>query len=1499
MIYLSYSDAIPPTIITLGSFLLLILQKHHEKIVVSPQVINTDTTNIRISTVKRDVIKLGICIIQVSLFSFLLVRKVFENVDVIHAGLLVFCWLYATIITLIAKKPRAKKWRTILNAHLTTIAFSAFLCSIWYLRFVFIMSKNSKDSEQVVAICNLISSFIVTAVAITTPRSPPLFDNGKPVTPISSSSIFDFMTFAVMNPLIKKAYNKDALKESDLDQLPFDLRAIALYHRFKAWRSKSLFYRIWNANQRIIIFQVIGTMFVSLLYYVPSLFLYYFLEYIQEKPSDRASNWDWGYICILGMFISNVLLLISNGQQWFWSASAFNTSICGMLNAEIYAKSLKMTNGVCIDNVNEKDSSKGDNAAAVGKLINLMAVDTSRIGQFSMWWTIFFDTPIQIIISLYFLYHLLGIASIIAFTAMIMILPLNHLNSNYLSKVQTKLMKARDHRVSLMNEVLQGIRMIKLFAWERKWKERILDAREIELQELRKTFLSLISYNLIWLASPVFVTIIMFFVFTKIQGNELTASIAFTSITIFNELRFVLTNFPEVFMQGYQAIISIKRIENFLNSKEIQSNESNMNNYSLTTIGFKNASVTWNEYNNELSSNEFIMKDLNIEFPVGKLSVIYGHTGSGKTLLLMSLLRETNLIKGEIIFPNTPENIFNPGPLTSNWILDNCVAFVAQESFLQNASIRSNITFGLPFHEERYNAVIKACALQRDFEILEDGDLTEIGEKGLTISGGQKQRCALARAVYSRAKHIIIDDALSAVDAHTAKHLMFDCITGPLMKGRTRIIVTHHVGLTLTKADYAVLLKDGKVEVAGTAQELKDSLSGIFTETDNEVEDIIETVAENTNFQMPTNASSDISNEYEIRPIDDSTIGVSSEGTTINEDMNDSDQEELVVVSTLRQDKNKDMTKTAFPKKLVQDEDYAIGNVRFGIYMTVSQVAENWWLKVWSNASKKDFINYASLIFYEPSFDIPSDLNRHDTNYYFSYYVLITISSVLLGVLRIAWLYYGSLRASRILYEALLYKIIRAPLRFFDTTPVGRILNRFSRDFETIDSTLIGSMASCLNFLLMMIGTVIVISAITKEFIIAALIFGVAYIYIGAIYAKCSRDLKRLESIAKSPIYTHFGETIIGISTIRAYGATKRFMEEILVRIDASNRPFFTKCTVNRWLSVRYNIMGAVLTFIAGIFIILNLYRIDAGLAGLSLTFAMSFSKQIMWMVRGYTAFEMNLNSIERVCEFMEINQEAAEIIEPRPPASWPYDGNIRVENLLIRYAPELEPVLHHVSFEISGQEKVGIVGRTGSGKSTMSLSLFRFIEPSDGKIIIDGIDISTIGIEDLRSRLTIIPQDPILFTGTIRSNLDTFSQYEDHELYESLRRVRLLPSLEEEEHLNSQEMDLITTLDDNKNINVFKNLDAPITEGGKNLSQGQRQLLCLARALLKRSKIILMDEATASIDFAMDDKIQKMIRKEFIDCTILCIAHRLRTVIDYDRILVLDQGNVIEFNRY
>ncbi|RIA94611.1 P-loop containing nucleoside triphosphate hydrolase protein [Glomus cerebriforme] len=472
--------------------------------------------------------------------------------------------------------------------------------------------------------------------------------------------------------------------------------------------------------------------------------------------------------------------------------------------------------------------------------------------------------------------------------------------------------------------------------------------------------------------------------------------------------------------------------------------------------------------------------------------------------------------------------------------------------------------------------------------------------------------------------------------------------------------------------------------------------------------------------------------------------------------------------------------------------------------------------------------------------------------------------SVFFGVIQFSWLYYGSLQASKKLYYQLLIRVIKAPLRFFDTTPIGRILNKFSKDFEVIDIDLglflhnvIANDGWCCNS--------------NKQFVIATIIFVIIYMIIGTLYSKASRELKRLDSTTKSPLYSQYTETLNGITTIRAFNVTEQFMSEMLTRLDNNIRPFYFLWMANRWLQIWTNGIGAFFPFIAGVMILWKLQEINASLAGLSLSFSMTFTSQIMWSIRKFTQLEMSLNSIERIVEFLNIQQENYhEVVKVKERKSseknWLMNGNIKFENLKVKYAEDLEHVLHNISFEINGKEKIGIVGRTGSGKSTMSLSLFRFLEASEGKIFIDNIDISKLNLEELRSNLTIIPQDPILFSGSLP--LSSSKSLNNHAL------------TAEDSNVTSELL-----------INIFSNLDTPISEGGNNLSQGQRQLLCLARALLKKTKIIIMDEATAKIDFDMDEKIQKMIRNEFNDCTIVCIAHRLQTIIDYDKILVLDQG--------
>ncbi|KAF0540786.1 P-loop containing nucleoside triphosphate hydrolase protein [Gigaspora margarita] len=1493
-IEIEITDTLPLAIITVVSSISIISQaiqnrKHYFEIP-SDEVPDDIVDNERFSTVKRDVAKLGITILQTGLLTFLFFWRFKHennlNFYMISPGILAICWFYALTISIITLSLKSRRWRWILNAYLTAFFFTSSLCSLIAVLKLSDSYQMDEIIEKLTVICNFIFSAVATWIAITTPMGPPILQNGRSVCAIEYCSIWDFITFAPAYKFIFKAYKQKTFNDDDLDLLPFAYQARSLYNVFKKTKGSKLLYRILVANKRVISLQLLFTIMGSVLYYVPIFFLYRFLSFIQTRPENGSLK--LGYIYIFGVLVSTIILRLTLGQNWYWASNGLSVSIKGMLNSEIYSKSLRRIDSH-VSTVKDKSNKSEDNLddvnddnSSVGKVTNLMSIDTNRIGDFSLWWTNAIDSPLELTIGIYFLYQLLGVSCLIGLSAMIITLPINHQTAKLFAITQDKLMNARDHRVGLMNELLQGIRMIKFFSWEKNWENKILEARKIELKQLRNNFIYLSMFDLIWMATPILVTILSFFFFTKIQNNELTAAIAFTSIVIFNELRFALNALPETFMDGLQALVSIHRIEKFLDEDEIYVLSENNDSFT-TLISFEKATISWNII--KKNNDEFIMKDLDLEFPVGELSIICGPTGSGKTLLLMSLLGETNIISGKINSPRCLTCPFDKNINENNWILPNCTAYVAQQVWLQNASIRDNILFGLPYNESRYNQVIKICALEKDFQIFEDDDMTEIGEKGITLSGGQKMRVALARAVYSRAKHIYMDDIFSAVDAHTAWQLLNECLLGPIMKGRTRILVTHHVKSCLSGATYLVAVDNGKIVTSGTISELRNSgiLTSILDDSQSELVNPTENV------------------------IDASKVSEQSILTDFGH-INDSS-----TASDATHVENATIKKVSKPRVLVEEEARQTGMVKLKIYKSYFlangnilywliaavifigargiQIMENWWLKVWSNASKNhetiqtifNSVQQDNLIMIDGDIDEP-----HSADYYLNIYVLITFLSIIGGVSRSVWLYYGSLRASKKLYQTILHQVIRAPLRFFDTTPVGRILNRFSKDFETIDSTLTSELTQFLVNVLMMLSTMAVLTVITKEFLVAAILFGIIYTIFGALYAKASRELKRMDSVSRSPLYSHFTETLIGITTIRAFSASKRFMQDMLLKIDYNSRPSYYVWLTNRWLSIHFNFTSSFVSFLAGIFILWNIDHMDAGLAGLSLSFAMQFTRQIMWTVRKYTLLEMSLNAVERVSEFSEIPQEAPAIIEPRPPACWPHSGAITVQNLEVKYAPDLEPVLHHISFNVNGQEKIGLVGRTGSGKSTITLSLFRFVEPSDGKILVDEIDISSVGVEDLRSRITIIPQDPILFTGTIRSNLDTFAQYEDSEILESLRRVHLIP-LEED-------VDAITFSEDN--INLFKNLDTPVSEGGKNFSQGQRQLLCLARALLRSSKIILMDEATASIDFTMDEKIQKMIRTEFAECTVLCIAHRLRTVIDYDRILVIDRGNIIEFDR-
>ncbi|CAO0789946.1 unnamed protein product [Mucor circinelloides] len=1430
-------------------------------------------------------------------------------------------WLYASVLALMSRRYQLpNRWGWVLNVHLCILYSVAWVVSVfklWQVAATIDMSWIQCLPFVLPVLLGLDLVFVTSTVK----QGPPFLDKqGRQVCNINVESILGILYMNWCTPVVQVVTAKKAqLSDLDLPMMTPSFRAHNLFYTFGATRGENLILRLIKGNSEAILMQVGLSLFASVLYYAPAFFMNRLLQFLQDYNDgiDFEDPVQYGILLVLGMGVSIVVLGIFVGQQWYYASCAVQAKVRSMLHVEIYRKSLRRRDLSVAESKDkdkeeegegEEEKEKDTAAASTGAIVNLMGTDASRIADFSALWFIILSAPIELVIGIYFLYQLIGKACIYGLLIMVFILPVNHFNSKYFAKTQDRLMKARDKRVSLMTEVLQGIRQIKFFAWETNWEKRVMEARDAELHQLSITYINGVLFSLVWQGAPILVTLVSFFVFTKIQGNELTAPIAFTVISIFSELRFALNVIPEMMIQSIQAYSSIKRIQKFLDEDEIESavpqdpHQKVDLSFDKATIGWKAAATTTTADNDTLEES-FILKEITAKFPNDQLSLISGATGSGKTLMLLGLLGEAVLIDGHVACPRVPladtiESEIGSATadiLPEDWILDRALAYVSQTPWLQNASIRENILFGLPYIESRYKETLSACALDKDMSILEDGDRTEIGEKGITLSGGQKARVALARAVYSRAKNVLMDDVLSAVDSHTAKHLYEQCLMGPLMKNRTRILVTHHVRLCLKGCGLLVHITGGRASHVGSPAELRESglLAQIIQEEDQEAEQ--------------EDATEDRAVEQVKQPLAD-----------------DDDEEETAARTLIEQEGR---FSGAVKFRLYKVYFGMVGKTLFWITMCLIvfggrglEIGESWWVKTWAQAYDRYPLDNATAVslpialmnsptyafssfmmsktsnnsvsaMEKPVHNGPSDGQLH-LNYYLAVYSLITMSNVIVGALRYGYLYWGALRANKHLYADLLHRVFRAPLRFFDTTPMGRILNRFSKDFEAVDSKIPTEfMIFWINWLAI-ISAAVTVCCVLPTFILPMVVVTVVNVLIGMDYISSSRELKRLDSVTRSPLFSNFTETIAGVATIRAFGATQQFLRTMMDCIDANARPFYYTWCVTRWVSVRYSMSSAAINFAACAFTLWHLGELDVALAGFGLSFVLMFTDSMFWGIRQYTSLEMSFNAIERIVEFMEIDQEAPAITSIRPPPQWPAQGAIEVKDLEIRYAADLDPVIRDLSFSVKPREKIGIVGRTGSGKSTLALSFFRFVEASAGSIVIDGIDIRDLGTEDLRSNLTIIPQDPTLFSGTLRSNMDPFDQFDDEAIYAAFRRVHLLP---DQDRPNSIcESNSSTT--DQVNANIFKDLSTMVSEGGKNFSQGQRQLLCLGRALLKRTGIVLMDEATASVDFDTDKAIQKTIATEFSDSTILCIAHRLHTVIEYDRILVLDQGRIDEF---
>ncbi|KAJ8522225.1 hypothetical protein ONZ45_g1124 [Pleurotus djamor] len=1045
--------------------------------------------------------------------------------------------------------------------------------------------------------------------------------------------------------------------------------------------------------------------------------------------------------------------------------------------------------------------------------------------------------------------------------------------------------------------------------------------------------------------TPIFISVATFMVYV-LQGNELTISVAFTAIALFAMIRQPLTAIPSWTANIMQTFVNIRRIGAFLDEDEVPDQVSSLRSPGLTNghatedflgLGLENATLKWNELEQTVNPVEtqpgvpptdndhqtivesapsnsgsgshtadhrFQLKGISVRFPEHQLSVVTGPTACGKTALLMALLGEMTLLEGHIIMQKNPSDVDEHGLMSG-------ISYMAQTPWLLHRNIKDNILFDYPYDEARYNTVLEACALKPDLEILEDGDQTEIGARGVNLSGGQKARVALARAIYARNRYVLLDDPLSAVDSHTARLILDKLFRGPLVAHRTVILVTHQINLALPSASLVVQMNDGRIVAQGTPAELqaKGVLNAILLEESRE---------------------------------------------TSHENLADVDEASEIAKEEPRKEH----------RKLVEDESRATGSVRWSVYKSYLESTSYWiwgvififlltteglsvleklWIRAWGNAYKDETepLSASRLFpFHEPhkytmtspksvqkltdSWSLPNA--RGYPIFYIGVFTVLGLLNVVAELLERIVTYFAGLRASRRIFNAMLDNVVRATFRFHglsdsstfllgldlavDTTPLGRMLNRFGRDITTVDSALSESLELVVTSITTLLASILTIGVVFPPFLLPAALLGVAYYYLAVGYLNTGRDLTRMEANSESPLYSDFTELLQGIVTVRAFSAEKTFLYNFHRKVDKATKMWYMIWMTNRWLLVNFDILGETTVLITTLF---ALSMTDAGLAGLCITAAMNFMRSVYWTCRNYAYLELDLNSIERTNEYLHLSQEAPGIIESnRPPAYWPSETTqhamIEVKDLVVKYAPDLPPVLHGVSFALKPRERVGVIGRTGSGKSTLAMSLLRFVDPVSGSIFIDGIDISGIGVYDLRSRLmsvkTFIPQDAALFSGTLRENLDPLKEHTDSECLEALNRVHLLNSGEEiatvtETTVNSAKPS--SNADNPEEQTTSKSvpitLDTEVSIGGTNFSHGQRQLISMARALLRRSSIIIMDEATSSIDFATDAKIQSAIREEFSSSLLITIAHRLRTIIDYDRLLVLDNGKIAEFD--
>lgn len=1256
---------------------------------------------------------------------------------------------------------------------------------------------------------------------------------------LAKPNLYERITFTWMNDLIANSYTNMTVTNLDLPNSPANLESAEVSKKLaRNWqrettrtRLPSLLRTLWVSFWIVTVLSFTYELADTLLDFVQPQLLRIFITYFQqESPSILLAI----LICFSMGFLTIAQTALYN--QYVLKIAELGLGLRSSLNALIFQKSLKL-------------SSEARQERSAGDIINLVSVDVMRIQSTSQSMSTLILAPVQMAIGVVSLWKLLGgTATITGFLVIVVLSPV----TAYLIKFQRSLgktqMALKDHRTRVVNEIFSSIKSIKLYAWELPMLAKLGEARnDQELRNSRRIRILRIFLLMIWRSTPFFISFAALSTFALFLGRQLTSEVVFPALTLLRLLASPILQFPAVISSMVETSISLERIRSFMVLDEVDEATIQKSADSSSAISIKNVSFLRSppptvpsglEEEHLIPAVKCALKNVNFEVPVGDMICVVGKVGSGKSTFLASILGNLNAVASS--------NFYQP----ATFLVVGSVAYCSQNPWIMNASVKENILFGYEYDEEFYQQTLEVCELLPDIGILPDGDETQVGEKGVSLSGGQKARLALARAVYARADIYLLDDILSAVDAHVGQRITENVIskTTGLLAGKTVILATNSIPI-LDLADHIYLLENGSIVEDGTLVDIRDG--GACPKLQELVTKLEKTEGPIESHTMKA-VPKDIKNIKKAQMAEFSWDPIAKLLPNLR-------------TAQLKEDTARGAVKWRVYLKYAQACSLpgCVLAVFFIVFTTLADVAANYWLKYWAEQG-----------------------STKDTVWRFiAIYAAIGLSRSFLGMVKNAIVQIVlALRASRVTHDRMAARVLRAPMQFFERTPLGRIMNRFTADINKVDDMLAMMFDLVFTSLSSTFITLLVVGFAIPPFVVMIFVLSLVYGYYQRYYISISRELKRLISISRSPIFAHLQESLNGVDTVRAFHQMDRFCYINRSNIDVNTKSLFMLQLISRWLSTRLHFLGSIVVLSSSVLSVLTLVSskpLSAGMAGFLMTYALTVTGSLSMLVKTSAMVESNIVSFERCVEYWDLPIESEDGMGKAEVGVWPDKGAIEFHGYSTRYRENLDLVLKDITLDIKPQEKIGVVGRTGAGKSSLALAIFRIIEPVHGNIAIDNRSTSDLNLTFLRGNLAIIPQDSQAFEGTLRQNLDPLNQHSDEELWRVLEHSHL------KEHVMRFEL-----AEGEHNRLAYK-----ISEGGANLSAGQKQLMCLARALLNPSRILVLDEATAAVDSQTDKVVQETIRSEFKDRTIVTIAHRLDTVMDSDRILTLDNGRVREFD--